>query len=309
MESEQSQKHHWLPVMILNNHCDQEGKIWVNDGSKVYHTNPRNVFAERNLNAKWVWEAYGDESDEDSEKTSSRRTQEYERRLTQIESTAAPALERLILQARESCPLVLSSDQALAIQRFIFAQACRTPESQQRIKQTQPPVDPFYEAAKTALDQEGFPSLDKESLYQDAGIRKFRDQIMQNVNAGFAAGVDEHIESEFQKFARETGLIVAVIRTPDKRFVIGSHGLTLISPDSEPPLPAISWLPVAPDVCIGISAVEGRVGHWDLVTDGQGDQVIDLINAATVSNSITIAGSREELVRSLKPIRSVWEDG
>ena len=165
MESEQSQNHHWLRVMILKNHCDQEGKIWVNDGSKVYHTNPRNVFAKRNLNAKWAWEVSGDEPDEDSEKTSPRRTQEYERLLTQREDNAAPALERLILQARESRPLVLGSDQALSVQRFIFAQARRTPESQQRIKQIQPPVDPFYEAARTTLDQGGFSPIDKETLY------------------------------------------------------------------------------------------------------------------------------------------------
>ena len=87
---------------------------------------------------------------------------------------------------------------------------------------------------------------------------------MQNVNAGFAAGVDEHIEGEFKKFARETGLIVAVIRTPDKRFVIGSHGITLISSDSEPLLPAVSWLPVRLTFALGLTALRGgwAIGIW-----------------------------------------------
>ena len=123
---------------------------------------------------------------------------------------------------------------------------------------------------------------------------------MGNVNAKFAVGDDPHIENETQKFSRETGLSFAIIRIPKKSFVIGSHGLTIIDRNLVGNLTAISWLPIAHDIAVGVTFYPDREMLSILNCGNGGERFIFLMNRATASMSKTIVGNSEELVRSLR---------
>ena len=160
--------------------------------------------------------------------------------------------------------------------------------------------DPFYQAAKYSADQDNYPLPTREELYEDANILKLRKMVMTNVNARFAAGDQTHIESETQRFANETGLCVAVIRVPNSSFIIGSHGLAIVGLHLREHLEAASWLPIAHDVAVGITASPNKERVILFGRRNRGEQKINIINRATADLSATIAGQSKTLVNSLR---------
>ena len=76
------------------------------------------------------------------------KSYEYEERLSEIESKAAPAVQQIVEQVRQGkCPQ-LSIELRDAWKRFLIAIARRTPESQDRVVGLTGHVDAFYEASK-----------------------------------------------------------------------------------------------------------------------------------------------------------------
>ena len=45
MASSEPKRQHYIPKMLLKRFTDDEGFIWVNDGSKTYKTTSGNVFS------------------------------------------------------------------------------------------------------------------------------------------------------------------------------------------------------------------------------------------------------------------------
>ena len=228
------------------------------------------------------------------------KSYEYEECLSEIESRADPAVQQIVDQARHGkCPQ-LSIELRDAWKRFLIAMARRTPESQDRVAGLDGQVDAFYEASKHVATLEGYPLPDRKTLYQDDRILELKKRVMKNVNAKFAAGDDPHIENETQKFSRDTGLSFVVTRIPKKSFVIGSHGLTIVDHKLAGNLTAGSWLPIAPDIAVGVTAFPDRELLSFLDSSNDGEQLIYTINRATSAMSKIIVGQSEALVRSLR---------
>ena len=271
----------------------------MNDGSKVYGTNPVNAFVIGNLYTKSDFTNAQRGADAEAFFDSVEKSYEYDERLGLIESKATPSIRQVIEVARKGrCPR-LSLENRNDLKRFIVAMACRTPESQARYVESIGVEDAFYVAAKRIADQDGYPLPDRDVLYENPNVLKLKDMMMHNSNARFAAGDHPHLVQESQRFLSMTGLCVAVIRIPDRGFVIGSHGLTMINRSYSKSLGAMSWLPIAPDVAVGVTTFPDKEFLVTLDSTNNGDKLISAMNMATVARSKRIAGASEELVRSL----------
>ena len=292
--------HHFNPKMLLKNFSNGKEQVWVNDGAHTYRTHIRNVSAIHYLNAKWDWSAIPKGTDYEKILASVPRTDEYEIRLGDIESAAEPVIAQIIEQTRHQKCLNLTSRQRDILKRFVFTSARRTPESQIRAGMFSAVDDAFYDTAKQVADLNNFPLPDKETLYADLGVCQLRDMVLSNTRARFAAGDHSDLEAQELKFAQETGLVVAVIRDQCEYLVLGSHGITLLDPVWLQYLPAISWLPAAPDIAIGVTAFPDRDFMMELSAYNGGAEIVSLMNRSTAVLSERIIGASEDLVRSLK---------
>ena len=286
MGSNLSRRHHYIPKMLLKNFCD-DGRLWVGDrtNKKIYLSTPRKEFVEKDLYMRSsvdVLKSY--EKSDGPEKT-----------LSQIESDAAPAIRRIIEQARRNqCPQ-LSPEDSNHWKRFMLAIPRRTPESRDRVKPDKSIDDIFYEAAKKVAKKENHKGLpDQSSLFFDPRISDFKDVTESNVDAEFAAGEHPLTRKEVERFCRETGLFVVVIGMRNRSFVIGSHGLALVQ--SNDPAKG-SWLPIAHDVAVASTTSPDKEFLCRLNRDN--DWIIKRINRASATQSRKIAGRSKALICSL----------
>lgn len=276
---------HYIPKMLLKNFCDDEGGLWVVDQKRgnCYRSVPGKVFVQRNVNTRHVWIEGTD-------------SYEHELALSRIESDAEVAVSSVMQQARAGCNPRLDEDLDRKLKEFVIAMARRTPESQERIFR-----DPgrnfeemFNSVLKDRLANAGFEVPDQDFLDSDPDVLRIRRTMKANVRAQFAAGDHDVLQKDSESFVRETGWGVALICMPKRSFVIGSHGLTVIGEDASL---AGSWLPVAHDVALLVTAVRDR--GFRLVLDRRKDWFIKALNSATAAQSDMIAGRSKALVRSL----------
>ena len=293
-------QHHYIPVMLLKNFCNDNGRIWVSNGEKIYQTIPKKEFRKRNLYAKWDFGHPQEGIEPDEFISSIKRTNEYESILSDIEGKAAPAVEQFIERARlGACPQ-LPITLRNTWKRFVLALARRTPESQDRVSSAKSPTDVFYEAFAHVATKDSYPLPAKETFYQDDRVLELQKMVMSNTNAGYAAGDNPILEEEGKKFCLETGLGVAIIRIPDKSFVIGSHGLAIVKPGYNKDPAAGSWVPISHDVAVSVTPFADREFLIPLDRSSGGSRIISMINRASAKGSKVIAGRYEPLVRSLK---------
>ena len=291
---------HYIPEMLIKSFSDESGRVWVADEKKIFSTTPKNVFVKGHLYTRSIFGNSPRDADLEDFLNSIEKSYEYEERLSDVESRAAPAVQQIIDQVRlEKCPQ-LSIELRDAWKRFLIAIARRTPESQDRVAGLTLHVDAFYEASKRVANSDAHPLPDRETLYQDDRILGLKNMVMTNVNSKFAVGDDPHIENETKKFSRETGMSFVVIRIPKRSFVIGSHGLTMVDRKLAGNLTAISWLPIAHDIAVGATAFPDRELLSFLDSNNGGERVISVMNRATASMSKIIVGQSEALVHSLR---------
>ena len=298
MKTNNPKRQHYYPVMLLKNFSNERGRIWVSDGTNVYASNPRDIFVQRHLYTKYDFSNAQISVDSGAFLESIPKSYEFEERLGEIEGAAAPAIRQIIEQGRLGNPPRLTAEMLDACKRFIIAMARRTPESQARLASSLD-IDAFYEGARLAADQDNFPLPDKESLYRNPGIAQLKHGTMQNTYARFAAGAHPLLEVDTQDFLENIDLCIAVIRIPKRSFIAGSYGLTIIDDRIKGNFPALSWLPVAPDIAIGVTNHPSELPLIILNRLLAHDPLIAAINLSTAAGSSRIVGSSEKLVRAL----------
>ena len=281
-------RQHYVPKTLLKNFCDDDGWLWVGTRATraVFRQRPQNVFIKKHIYTRHSYDG-------------SPPSAEYEQTLSGIENDAAPVIGRILGCARRVEPLEMSTAELVAFQRFIFALACRTPESQQRVSRRLSDED-FYNIVRERAQTEGFEDLpDRDVFYADRKIRDLTGRIRHNVDASFAAGDDPHIQDEWSNFKAETGVRFAVIHGPDMSFAIGSHGITNCDHRIVGRELAGAVLPIAHDVLAHLTPWPCTPGLLVLNDTPQCSHAIDAVNAATTTQSATIACRSEELIWSL----------
>lgn len=285
--STKSQRHHYIPQFLLNNFVDQDGYLWVADTAqqRTYKTTPKNAFVQRDLYVK-------------HDIARSTKTYEYEEMFSKMEGAVAPVIHKLIQRAREGKHSNLSPREQRVLKEFLLALARRTPDSQRRISQAGD-RDAFYEAAKAVAEKENFELADRETLYADPSILEIKEKVESNVHAGFAIGVSDREKREIERFSSKTGFGVARIVNPRRSFVIGSHGVAIVEAVRQRDMAAGTWLPIAHDVALLVTAFPDREFFLSLGDEATHESLIRRINLASIRLSHTTAGRSEALVGSL----------
>ena len=208
-----------------------------------------------------------------------------------------PAVQKIIKQAHDrKCPQ-LSEEFRHAWKRFLFALARRTAESQARVSSGKSFEDIFYEASAELAVKQHFPLPDKDALYEDPRALQLMRMVKTNIDGKLAAGDDPRVVSEEEKFLRQTGLHVLMIDIPGREFIIGSHGIAIVEGDHGSP--SGSWLPIAPDIAVGVTDRPDREALSFLEHNDDGVRIIDMINNASVRRSWMIVGRSEAIIRPL----------
>lgn len=276
--------------MLLQRFCNEEGRLWVGDrdDGRVFPASLSDAFAEKHL---YALKSYEDDT----------KSMEYEARLGQIESAAAPVLAKIAFSVSLGRLPDLSAQERIALKCFVFSLARRTPESQARVAASDDGYEVFYQAAWRRAAEIGHPRLPpKEELLADDRIRLIADKVLHNVDAEFAAGDDKAVSTEQAKFIRETGLHYGTLIPSGPELVIGSHGITIH--DASEHDDKRLWLggtilPVAPHALIHITCSPEQ--DFLTVLGAGTDPVVHSINQATVSLSRWIGGRSDTVVRSV----------
>ena len=281
-------RQHVVPRMLLNRFCDENGWLWVGvrDRTDMFRQRPERAFIQNHIYTRYAYDG-------------ALPSAEHEEALGNLENDAAPVISRLVGRARRIEPPEPSPTEIMALQRFVFSLACRTPESQQRMSRGLSDDD-FYNIVRERAEQEGFEGLpDRHDFYADSKIRELAKRIRHNADASFAAGVDPHLAAEESKFTAETGVRFAVIHESDKSFAIGSHGITNCDLRLVGGYLAGAVLPIAHDVLAHITPWPCTPGLVVLDDTAGSCKLIDTVNAATAAQSAMIAGGSQALIRSL----------
>ena len=300
MGSQLSRRHHYNPKMLLKNFCDDDGRLWMGErtGGRIFSSTPQDAFVKRDLNRSYDFPPAPISGKEEEFLNSIKASDKYEQMLSRLEGEAAPVVQKVIEQARHKQFPQLSPEDSNTLKRFILATERRTPESQKRIAAGKSFEDAFWEAVVASAENGPAPGLpERAAFYRAPLIAKLKDKVQATVNAGFAAGDRPRERDKEEQVCRETGLYVAVIHTPGRGFVIGSHGLAIVqSPYGNDPAEG-PWLPIAHDVAVGLTFSPGR--ELLILLDRSRDRIIKSINSASVAKSQRIAGRSKDLVRAL----------
>ena len=280
-------RNHYIPEMLQNNFCDDDGRLWVGDKcqSEPFRTSPLNVFVEGDLYTT-------------NDYVQSVKTYENEGALQKIESDAKSAISAIIEQARDGCIPQLSIEDDDRFKRFIAAQIRRTPESQKRMGLFADIDKIFYPTAAVIKEKLGNTFVD-EDWYEPTSLMELKQRYESNVPGNYAAGIHHLLEKETKWFCRNSGWRAAAIKMPKRSFVIGSLGVTVVERRGC----RESWLPIAYDVAIMITPYPDKVLFLPL--DRSKEPIIRAINQSTVAASRFIGGRSKALIDSL--MRGYWK--
>lgn len=281
-------RQHFIPKMLLSNFCDDDGYLWVGDKSKnrVWRSGSDNAFVITDLYTKVSIEAESGNSNH--------KSYEYEEALGRIESEAAPVIKDVIEKVRNKKVPEIALEDEIALKRFIFSMARRTPESQKRLASTEDFANIFYKVAKEHAIAHSQPLPDQDALSEDLRFIRLVKHAKHNVDARFAAGEDDRMHAEEGKFCSETGLGFLLIDVPKRSFAIGSHGITIHKLGQDG---AQSYFPISHDICVMAAPFPDRATLYLL--DDRGKWLIKKINNSTATQSQQIASCSEALIYSL----------
>jgi hypothetical protein len=278
-------KHHFVPQMLLRRFCDRDGKLWYftkrapKDG--ILYGSPQSLFYETHLYTV---------RETDGGKDSS-----LELYFSQLEGAANSVIDKVCAAARGGRNPGLTRDEKRIWDLFLYFQWKRTPDAisaamsddEFRVMLSES-VTRFETTFRSLNDKE------KKLLQSEVGRKQIRH------NAWVKAVGDPG--PLVQKALGRMGLAVAVIRKPNKSFIIGSRPSVKLTPPGETRLgqPDVElWLPVAADVAIGAFSEGGTEAVINLTDDAWLRQ----FNLAVFQNSTSIAGRSERLIKSITGAR------
>ena len=217
-----------------------------------------------------------------------------ERLLQRVESDAAPGIQRIISRVRNNEPPDLSPGDRDSWKRFYHASCRRTPEFSDEMLNLNERFDDVWSFAVDRLFCEaGMVAPDSVLVGQDPRLKKIKAAVKQNTKARFSSGDHPHLQADVERFCRDTGLHIAVIRCRKRSFVIGSHGVAIVCRGTA----RGSWLPIAHDVAVAPTSHPDS--DWLRPLDRSTEHIIKKINTAAIQQSRFVAGNSEPLIRSL----------
>ena len=215
-----------------------------------------------------------------------RKDYSNERSLSRIEGAADSVVKRMISAVRDlRCPQLTHEEKEIWNQ-FFTCQWFRSPDAY-------PPPDIENEMFEESV-REYFKD-NSEAIEHVMSSEDLPKMIKHNAKAGMALSADQSTASDV---VRRSGVRFAVIKNPQRSFVIGSDSLAKVIPRGVVSLSnpdSYQWLPIAHDIAVTFASIPG---HGELIETVDG-QFVRTVNKATFRQSTQIAGRSPELVASL----------
>ena len=299
MGNNKSVSHHTVADFLLKKFRDGKGYIWIGDKSRkeAYKTQSTKAFAIDHLYSTYdLSQLAGSDGNfhEKIEELQSNRSDKYEKALEKTDTGAARPISDIIEMARRNRCAQLNPERKNRVIEFLLAQERRTPESQEQIFSTVDADEVVDDVMEATLREGGF-DISRDWLNRSPTVLELKQVLRENRTANFAAADHPILQQRTDEFLQKNwGIVVLAIRLPRRSFVIGSRGLTTIESGSL----RGTWLPVAPDVAIGLTAF-----HPDgilLCPNRDKERIIKAFNESTAAQSRIIAGRSKELVESLR---------
>ena len=266
---------HVVPEMLLKHFQDGNEQVlaYRKNDSKFFHTSPKNVFVNKHRHTLRGEEYRGNPF-------------EIETRLGEIESEAAPVIDKIVRCRKTDLYPSLTEEEGDAVKLFLITLFLRTDYHADEIV----PIDRysqdfrlecFKQGAKLGFDQAKVQDVLHQTWF---GARV--EEAWHDHRARLAIGEPPKVADEIERYMRVNGLMVA---TRDKRasgFILGDCGGVRVD-DPRKEGAYHSWLPVSREVVIGATNDPENVLYMKLKW-----QDVNRINQTTFANSKIVVSRR-----------------
>ena len=292
--NQRSKRHHEVPKWLLKTFCVGGSKsLWVGFCSerKVAKRHIKKVHYRHDGNTRTDYLPDGSGG---FKRVKSDRDEQI---LAKFDDQASNATKELLRWARRhhrtgEAPFHLPEAVVNPCKSTIVTQARRTHKSQDTIGLTAGFEGVWWDSAYIRAKEEGFQLGPREELARDPRFQALISDAKQNQRANFASGDHPILQDKETRFLLDTGLGVGVLPQSGPRLVVGDRGIT----DLEQSGKVVSYLPLAPDVVIYLTARPGSVTFVSLC-----ETFAEVHNRCTTKVSLRIAGvSKREIAALLE---------
>ena len=216
-----------------------------------------------------------------------------ENSLSSLETKATPVIKKIIDSARDDRPPELTSDEKNIWDVFFLIQSFRTPDVLDPIVNKYP--DWMSEIIDEYEKEYGPPTEEEIKKVSDP---KQIDRAKRNLRATTVTRLTPG--SKVFKILQSRGLIIGIVRKPNKSFIIGSNPAAKFYHKLSD-LKAEWHLPIAHDITVTHHSSHPR--EKERIAEITGDHTIRKINEAICKQSSSIAGSSRKLIASLARVK------
>ena len=290
--TQRSKKHHEVPKWLLKNFCiGRSDHLWVGfcRNRKVVKLHRANVFYRKNGNTRTDYIPDGGGGFRPV------RSDRDERILARFDSRASMVTKQLLQWARKhhqtgEAPFHLRQAVVNQCKALVVTQARRTHPSQDRVGLTTGFEDLWWDLAYRRAEYVGFALGPREELTSEPRMQALVSDAEQNERANFASGDHPILKDKENSFLLDAGLGVGVIPCSGPRLVLGNQGITIL----EEPGGVVSYLPLAPDVVVYLTAEPNSVAFVSLR-----DTFAEHHNKGACTMSRSIAGNSKQAIEDL----------
>lgn len=271
------ERNHYIPQMLLREFTNKNGKLYCfrkDSPGGVFESNPKNAFVKKNLYTQQ--DAHGN------------KDFSVEKDFAKLEGQTGPIIKKIIGAARLGKPPCLTDSEKEIWDVFFCSQWIRVPKWHKDLQQSS-----LFSDAKTIFERDIRPLTDAEH-------KKFSrpEEQHRQVHNAWVTAVASSLDLEAFKILQTKGILIGVVRNPQRSFIIGDYPilrgpLHLSNPKAE------ALLPISYDVIVTPTFSRGEE---KLVEVKEMDH-IRFINKGIFEQSDMVAGRSRELIESLAGVR------
>lgn len=273
-------RHHFVPTFLIRNFAGTDGLVWFMD-KESGQTLPEPRNPNKVLFRSHLYTAVDVAGSKDV-------SQEIAFGL--LENAAAPVVKRIVKAARVGRVPGLTAQEKETWDSFLYEQWRRVPDLRKSLFTPEFLQSIIDESVSDYRNHYGpLGERDHAFLNDDIAISRMKENAL-------VAALGRRSHSVLQVLAKRS-LAVLVIQRTRKSFILGSRPVIKLTPDPETNLehPSVEmWLPVAPDVAVGI----GQPGQKELLIHAPDDWVRRL-NLAILAQSTQAVSQSFALISSL----------
>jgi hypothetical protein len=272
----ESKRHHFVPQMIQNRFVDDDGilHIYRKESDSFYSAAPMNNFIKGRLHTATDREGKTDD--------------ELEQFFSQLESIVAPFIEKAVSAARQDRAPDVDSVEKENWDGFAYYQVKRTPDFHDQIVTVSYVENRIREARAEMLERMPHRSHEIERVFGETKV----PEVLQNARVNALGNLSENVMQALSKRGMTILRIDPKIRSS---FIIGSAPVARLEPGGLKNPAGEWWLPVAPDVAIGLTPNQGQV-QFMKIADAR---IVRHLNIAISGQSASYGSHSMRLLKSL----------